>query len=135
MLGLADVGRLQTLRASRHIELYAVTLDEALEALRLDRAVVHEDVLATLLGDEAEALPVVGPLHGTGCHLTCSFRSVVALLVAPTSMVGCCEREFSAAARDARDAARSRAAARVPRARRSSSRARSPRRARCGRCG
>src|SRR5258705_739364 len=135
MSSLADVGRLQTLGASRYFELHAVTLDEALEALRLDRAVVHEDVLATFLRDEAEALRIVEPLHGTGCHFCCPPGASLRHLLIRPSWSGVASFCFSSAARGGRDAARSRAAGPVPRARRSSSPARSPRRARCGRCG
>ena len=42
-----------------------------------DRAVVDEDVLATIvLRDEAVTLVVVEPLHGSGCHIHTSFDCV-----------------------------------------------------------
>src|SRR5690242_21833897 len=91
-LGFADVGRLQTLRAARDVELHAITFDEALEALRLDRAVVDEHVLTTLLGDEAEALRIVEPLHGTGCHVrTVPFGASMRSSLIRPPMVGGCE--------------------------------------------
>src|SRR5262249_55252361 len=65
---LPDVGRLQPLRASRDLELDLISLAQALEALGLDGAVVDEDVLAALLGDEAESLRIVGPLPSSLCH-------------------------------------------------------------------
>src|SRR4029450_11616152 len=45
-------------------------LVKALEALAGDRAEVNEDVVAAVgLRDEAVALRVVEPLHGSGCHV------------------------------------------------------------------
>src|SRR3954449_1301031 len=45
-------------------------LGERLEAVRVDPRVVDEEVLAALVrGDEAEALVVVEPLDGSGCHV------------------------------------------------------------------
>src|SRR3954471_13933831 len=45
------------------------SLGERLEAAAGDRAVVHEQVLALIVGrDEPEALLVTEPLHGSGCH-------------------------------------------------------------------
>src|SRR5438552_4628545 len=67
-LGFPDVGGLEALGASGHLELDPVTLGEALEALSLDGAEVHENVLATLLSDESEALRVVEPLHCSLSH-------------------------------------------------------------------
>src|SRR5262245_49196850 len=67
-LHFPDVGRLQALGASRHLELDLIALAEALEALSLDGAVMDEDVLAALLGDEAESLRIVEPLHSSLCH-------------------------------------------------------------------
>src|SRR5688500_1755198 len=44
-------------------------LGERLEAVAGDARVVHEQVLALIVGrDEAEALVVAEPLHGSGCH-------------------------------------------------------------------
>src|SRR5262249_36737567 len=67
---LADVRGLEPLRAPRHLELHAITLGQALEAVGLDGAEVHEHVLAILLGDEAVPLRVVEPLDLTLCHLS-----------------------------------------------------------------
>src|SRR4051812_13536734 len=45
-------------------------LGERLEAAAGDAAVVHEQVLALIVGrDEAEALVVAEPLHGSSSHL------------------------------------------------------------------
>src|SRR5207244_13489454 len=45
-------------------------LGEALESRAGDRAEVNEDVVAAVgLRDEAVALRVVEPLHGSGCHV------------------------------------------------------------------
>ena len=67
-LGLADVGGLQTLRALRDFELHLVAFGQALEALRLDGAVVDEDILTTLYLDEAVTLRIVESLDRALCH-------------------------------------------------------------------
>src|SRR6266536_1259931 len=68
-LSFADVGRLQALRPLHDLELHLLSFREAAEAVHLDRGVVAEDVLATVvLGDEAEALRVIEPLHDAGRH-------------------------------------------------------------------
>src|SRR5512139_3390858 len=70
-LRLPHVRGLEALRALDHVELHLLTLGQALEAVALDRAVVAEDVLTpVVLGDEAEALRVVEPLHRASCHST-----------------------------------------------------------------
>ena len=64
-----DVLGLQPLRAAGHVELDLLTLGEGTEPVALNRGVVTEDVLTSaVLGDEAEALRIVEPLHGTGSH-------------------------------------------------------------------
>src|SRR3954470_8097584 len=56
---VADLGVVGHLRA----------LSQRLEAVGVDAGVVDEEVLAALVrGDEAEALVVVEPLHGSGSH-------------------------------------------------------------------
>src|SRR5690606_32363664 len=65
---LADVRGLQALGALHDLELHGVTLGEGPEAVHHDGAVMHEDVLAAFLRDEAVALRVVEPLHGTRRH-------------------------------------------------------------------
>src|SRR5262249_48421752 len=65
---LPDVAGLQALRPLHDLELDALSLGKRLETLSLDRGEVDEDVLATLLRDETEALRVVEPLHGTRRH-------------------------------------------------------------------
>src|SRR5262245_43095883 len=72
-LGFPDVRGLQALGTARHLELDPVTLGEALEALSLDGAEVHEHVLAALLSDEPETLRVVEPLHCSLSHCPSSF--------------------------------------------------------------
>src|SRR5689334_23047795 len=65
----ADVLRLRALRTLGYVELDLLVLVEGLVALRLDRGVVNEDVVAAvLLGDEAEALLGVEPLNGALSH-------------------------------------------------------------------
>src|SRR6516164_3378413 len=64
-----DVLRLQALRSAAHFERHLLSLGEGAKPLGLDGGVVDEDVLASaVLGDEAKALRIVEPLHGTGCH-------------------------------------------------------------------
>src|SRR6187401_256404 len=66
----ANVLRLRALGTLRDVELDLLVLVEGLVALRLDGRVVNEDVIAAvLLGDEAEALLGVEPLHGALCHV------------------------------------------------------------------
>src|SRR3954466_10803983 len=66
----ADVAGLGTLRALLDLVLDLRAFGEALEALAGDRAEVNEDVVAAVgLRDEAVALRVVEPLHGSGCHV------------------------------------------------------------------
>src|SRR5438034_10259635 len=67
-LHLADVRCLKTLGAAGHLELDPVTFGQGLEALSLDRAVVHEDVLAALRRDEPVTLCIVQPLALSLCH-------------------------------------------------------------------
>src|SRR5262249_38499471 len=73
-LDLTDVRGLELLRAPRHLELDSIALGQALEALGLNGAEMHEHVLAILLRDEAIPLRVVEPLHVTLSHLLTSFR-------------------------------------------------------------
>src|SRR3954467_5559588 len=64
-----DVGSSGALRTLLGVVADLRALGERLEAAALDRAVVDEQVLARLVGrDEAEALVVVEPLHGSGGH-------------------------------------------------------------------
>src|SRR6266536_5290342 len=73
----ADAARLRTLRPFLHFVLDLRALREALVARALDRAVVDEHVLAPVIGrDEAVALVVAKPLHGSGCHLDTSLDRV-----------------------------------------------------------
>src|SRR4051794_23579768 len=66
---LDDVRRLRAFRALAGLVLDLRVLRERLEALTGDIAVVDEEVLAALVGrDEAVALRVVEPLHGSCCH-------------------------------------------------------------------
>src|SRR5215475_1877062 len=67
---LPDVGGLQPLRAAGDLELDPIALGQALEALRLDGAEVHEDILAVFLGNESVALRIVEPLHAALSHLS-----------------------------------------------------------------
>src|SRR6185369_5574339 len=66
---LANVRRLQALRAPRDVELDSLALGERLEAIALDGREVHEHVLAARLRDETKALRLVEPLHGATSHL------------------------------------------------------------------
>src|SRR4051794_18185036 len=78
----ADVLRLRTLLALGHVVLDALVLLERLVAVALDGGVVAEDVgAAVVLGDEAETLLRVEPLHSALCHSYFFFRAGV---TAPT---------------------------------------------------
>src|SRR5450755_2890936 len=62
-----DVGCLQALLALLDFELHALVFDQGLEARACDVTEVREQVgAACILSDEAEALALVEPLHGTG---------------------------------------------------------------------
>src|SRR5947208_1129982 len=75
LLVLPDVLRLEPLRALHDVELHAVAFGERPETVHLDGGVMDEDVLPTLLRDEAETLAVVEPLHSALRHETLpSFR-------------------------------------------------------------
>src|SRR5690606_10382038 len=66
----ANVLGLRTLGALGEVELDLLVVLEGLEALRLDRGEVDEDVLAAaVLRDEAEALVSVEPLDGSLSHV------------------------------------------------------------------
>src|SRR3954465_15422540 len=60
-----DVFGLEPLRALHHVKADAVSLAQGPEPLGDDGGVVDEDVRAALPHDEAIALGVVKPLHGT----------------------------------------------------------------------
>src|SRR5215212_5220785 len=73
----ARIGALERLYVRRVRALGAVlgvvadlrTLGQRLEAVAGDAGVVHEEVLALVVGrDEPEALVVAEPLDGSGCH-------------------------------------------------------------------
>src|SRR3954471_14688338 len=71
-----DRDRLLALRAVLDLELDLLVFLEGLEARTLDFREVREEVLAAAIGfDEAEALGVVEPFHGTGAHCV-SFRKI-----------------------------------------------------------
>src|SRR5207237_1781979 len=64
-----DVRRLRALLALRDVELDLLVLLQVPVAGPGDRAEVHEDVRATVvLGDEAETLLGIEPLHGACAH-------------------------------------------------------------------
>src|SRR5215208_4517269 len=76
LLERLDVVGLQALGAALHFELHLLPFLQRLEAGHLDRGVMREQVLAALArGDEAEALGIVEPLDGTGCHLLFPVRN------------------------------------------------------------
>src|SRR6266550_4894199 len=89
-LQLHDVLRRGALLGLHDLELHALAFGQRLEPLSLNRGVMHEAVLAAALRrDEAEALGVVEPLHGTGnaCHraslLACTVPAASCLALTP----------------------------------------------------
>src|SRR6478672_9369753 len=69
----ADVDGLGALVPGLRLVLDARALGQRAVALADDPGVVHEEVLAGLVGrDEAEALVVAEPLHGSGSHCSSS---------------------------------------------------------------
>ena len=63
-----NVLRLPAFGAFGHVELDGLAFLQALEAARLNRGEMHENVFAILTADEAVAFGVVKPLH---CSLFC----------------------------------------------------------------
>src|SRR6266550_5684501 len=89
-LQLHDVLRRGALLTLHDLELHALAFGQRLEPFTLNRGVMHEAVLAAALRrDEAEALGVVEPLHGTGnaCHraslLACTVPAASCLALTP----------------------------------------------------
>src|SRR5690349_14682309 len=67
------------------------SLAERLETLAGDAAVMDEEVLAGLVrGDEAEALVVVEPLHGSCCHVSSGVCAAYAEDAVPATTTGAC---------------------------------------------
>src|SRR5437763_11444467 len=64
-----DVRGLRALRALHNLERHALAFGQRLVAVHPDRREVHEDVIAALALDEAEALLVREPLNGALCQL------------------------------------------------------------------
>jgi hypothetical protein len=65
---LANLGREETLGTFSYFELDFLAFFKRAVALHLDSSVMHENVLASLLLDEAEAFFCVEPFNGTGRH-------------------------------------------------------------------
>src|SRR3990172_9106590 len=70
--GRFDVFSLVAFRAGLHFVAYLLAFLQGAEAAAaLDRAEMHEDILAAAVGrDETKALGVVKPLHSPGLHST-----------------------------------------------------------------
>ena len=63
VLDLADVRGLEPLGTLDHLELYAISFGKRAEAISNDGGVVDENILATILSDEAEPLCIIEPLN------------------------------------------------------------------------
>ena len=74
MLDARDVRRVEAFCTRLDLELDFLTLGECLEAVHADRGEVDEDILATLLFNEAVALCVIEPLHFPSGHASCLLR-------------------------------------------------------------
>ena len=72
---LDDFFRARPFGPRREIELYGLAFGEGLEALALYGCMVHEDIFAVILRDEAIALLVAEPLD-----LSCRHRPFTSLL-------------------------------------------------------
>jgi hypothetical protein len=59
---------LQAFLAFRDFEFYALTLSQAAEAVRLNRGVMHKNILTALALDKTKAFGVVKPLHCSLFH-------------------------------------------------------------------
>jgi len=76
-----DVGGLKTLGSLGHVVLHRCSLAQSSKAFSLDRAVMDEHVLTICASDEAKALGIVEPLHGTGfSHPGTPFKKLSALM-------------------------------------------------------
>jgi hypothetical protein len=64
---------LPALRALGYFELHCLALLQALEAARLNRREMHENVFAGLTADEAVALGVIEPLNCSLFHIVVLF--------------------------------------------------------------
>jgi hypothetical protein len=72
-----NIGCLPTFRPLNYIELHRLPLLQALEAARVDRRVMGENVFAVLTADEPKSLGIVKPLHCSLFHLVfLNFSSV-----------------------------------------------------------
>src|SRR5271170_246076 len=67
------VSRLPALGTLHYVELNGLTFLQALETVRINSRVMHEDILAVLTRDEAEALRIIKPLHSTLFHFESYF--------------------------------------------------------------
>jgi hypothetical protein len=67
------VGSLPALGSLNDVELHGLTLLQTLESTGVDCRVMHEHVFAILARNEAEALRVIEPLHGTLFHTDAYF--------------------------------------------------------------
>jgi len=74
-----DVGGLRTLGTFGDLEAHALTLGKGLEALRLDRREVHENIRTVGLLNKAETLGITEPLDCSFCHLNNSLFCVCAV--------------------------------------------------------
>jgi hypothetical protein len=87
----ADDGfRLQAFRSLLYFEFHSLSFVEGFVTLRLDRAVVHEDVLTALTLNEPIAFAGVKPLNGTlfsAQLLTPYWEELFALVVASRGLV------------------------------------------------
>src|SRR3954465_4745687 len=74
--GGLDVGRLLALGSLGHFEADLLTFLQCLEPRHVDRGKMREQVFtAAVRRDEAEALRIVEPLNGSGCHSATSLQS------------------------------------------------------------
>src|SRR5436190_21920158 len=88
-----DVHRLGAFRTGLFLVADLGVLSQRLESLTVDSRVVDEQVAAPLVGgDEAEALLVVEPLHGSGRHVDYPFLRMPARCSNANPNIGTCGR-------------------------------------------
>jgi hypothetical protein len=63
VLSLSPLGTLD------YLKFHFLVFGQGAKAFALDGAVMHEDIGTAIPADEAEALGIVKPLHGTCCHV------------------------------------------------------------------
>ena len=92
-----DIRGLRAFLSLNDFELDSVSLSKGLEALRLDRAEVHENIRSTFARNEAKTFRVVEPLYGASdtCHTDVPLPPLGLTVLRPAA----CSRSMAASRR------------------------------------